>query len=692
MKTNEVFWIRTDGEDASPRGPWKSLAGARDGLRALRASGELTGPAEVRVAPGRYPVEETVRFGPEDSFTRYVAEECGTAVLDGGVELDGFTETEVHGQRAWVLDLPEVQSGRWFFRSLYVDGVRRPRARLPKFRPDREGVKECFRIGEIRFPEKRVLFDGDHWFKPREGDVHDWPSLPYAEIVLLHFWIETRLPQPFLDPKTGWIRTARRSSFNLYESFDDRLARYYIDHLYEALTEPGEWYLDERSGRLTYLPTEGETLESTRLVAPRVKQLVRASGQFFNEDSEPTDPNWHRYLEELSFEGLHFMNTDWYSPPAEVLKQNIHENRQEDIPLGGSVQAAVSVPCVVEFYGSRRCGLKNCHLSRIGMGGVLIGDGSRDCEVQGNRLEGLGAGGIKVWGDDLDGAIARRTGHIRVEDNRIERIGRVFHQGVGILLGPVFDCAARHNSIRETCYTGISVGWSWGYRETISRNNRIEWNRIEQIGQGVLSDMGGIYTLGVQPGTVVRGNVIHDVESHAYGGWGIYPDEGSSHILFEDNLVTGTQGSPFRVHYGRELVVRNNVFVGSREEGLIGVGRDEDHVSVTLLHNLLIGPAPRLYEGGYAGKMEHSVESDGNLIWFQGDAVPGCGNPDGKGKPEARNLTFAQWQEAGKDTRSMVIDPLFEDEGPTGYELKPDSPAFQLGFRAVDWGRAGAAD
>jgi len=83
-------------------------------------------------------------------------------VINGGECLTGWREEMVHGQRAWILDLPEVAAGRWYFRSLFVNGKRRPRARLPKFSPDAKGVKNVFRIAEPRFPEKRKLFDGDH--------------------------------------------------------------------------------------------------------------------------------------------------------------------------------------------------------------------------------------------------------------------------------------------------------------------------------------------------------------------------------------------------------------------------------------------------------------------------------------------------------------------------------------------------
>jgi hypothetical protein len=107
-----------------------------------------------------------------------------------------------------------------------------------------------------------------------------------------------------------------------------------------------------------------------------------------------------------------------------------------------------------------------------------------------------------------------------------------------------------HNEITRLPYSGISVGWGWGeedagggnpdYKQpfrydkpTPAKNNRIEFNHIHHVMQ-TMHDGGSIYTLGNMPGSVIRGNHLHD-NGGAPGG--IYLDEGSGFIEITGNLV-----------------------------------------------------------------------------------------------------------------------------------------------------------
>ena len=77
-----------------------------------------------------------------------------------------------------------------------------------------------------------------------------------------------------------------------------------------------------------------------------------------------------------------------------------------------------------------------------------------------------------------------------VTDNHICNIGNLYRAACGIILFRTGKNRIAHNHIHDTYYTGISNGWSWGYKITSTKENIIEYNHVHDIGRGMLSDMG----------------------------------------------------------------------------------------------------------------------------------------------------------------------------------------------------------
>jgi hypothetical protein len=420
-------------------------------------------------------------------------------------------------------------------------------------------------------------------------------------------------------------------------------ARYYIENAPDSL-RPGEWRLDRQSGTVTYWPEAGEDMPSAIITAPHLYELVRLEGQ------------GDRPVRGVVFGGLTFAGTDW------PLKGGSDVDEQAAVEIGAAFEAQSAESCVVQ----------HCLFTRLGGYAIDFGRGCRGNKVAGCEMFDLGGGGVRLGETDLNSATATPNWGNSVADNHIHHIGLVHAPAVGVFVLLSASNGIAHNEIDHTFYTSISVGWSWGYRDNPCRGNLVEFNHLHDIGQGMLSDMGGVYTLGVQPGTVVRNNLIHDVAVFGYGGWGLYTDEGSSDIVLESNVVYRCQSAGFHQHYGQNNLVYNNIFALNHESQLERT-RPETHCGFVLTNNIIYFNSGRLFSGDWSG---NGFEIDHN-IYFDTRAGPSHPPLDG-------SLKFEDWQALGHDVHSLFIDPLFVAPETGDFRLRPQSPALRFGFHPPD--------
>jgi parallel beta-helix repeat protein len=633
-----VLYVAPDGNDAwsgraeSPRaggadGPLATITRARDAIRALPPEVRRRAPVTVLLRGGRYELAETLVFGPEDSGTAeapitYAAYPGEQPVLSGGRRLTGWSHTR--GPKWWV-QLPEVLAGEWRFRQLFVNGRRAQRARRPDvgfFRA--EGPISSGPLASLQY---------------RRGDIDPaWQMRREVEVVALQEWAELRMPIVEVETRSRRVMLAGPWAGAAHE----HRPRYWIENAPEALDLPGEWFLDTQTGRLTYWPLQGEDMLRAETVAPALTQLVRIAG----------DAAGGKPVAFLRFHGLGFEHADW-TLAAEGY---------------ADMQSAYDVPAALDVVGAHDIVIENCRLQHLGGYGIALGQRCRTNRVLGNDISDVGAGGVKIGEPVMCQAAAEQTGENVISDNDIHHIGRVYPGAAGIWVGQSGGNTIRSNHVYSTYYTGIAVGWTWGYGETSARENVIEQNHVHHIGQGMLSGVAGIATLGVQPGTVIRGNVIHDVDAYDYGGWGISLGEGSSNILVENNVVYHTKSGGFHQYSGRENVVRNNVFAFSRG-GQIARTKAEAHLGFTFEHNIVYWQDGSLLDGNWSGD---GFRLDRNL-YFQAAGKPVA---FGSASPE-------DWHARGQDVHSRIADPRFIAPSRGDFRLKQGSPALGLGFRPI---------
>lgn len=199
---------------------------------------------------------------------------------------------------------------------------------------------------------------------------------------------------------------------------------------------------------------------------------------------------------------------------------------------------------------------------------------------------------------------------------------------------------------------------------------------MHHIGWSVLSDMGGIYTLGPSQGTVIRNNIFHDIYSYSYGGWGLYTDEGSTGIVMENNLVYNVKTGGFHQHYGKENVVRNNILAFSKLYQ-VQATRVEDHLTFTFENNIVYYNEGALLSGPWT---KVRIKMDKNCYWDAG----------------GRDVTFAgkkleDWRkETGHDKNSIIADPKFVAPGKNDFRFHRNNQAIaEIGFKPFDYTKAG---
>ncbi|RZM21248.1 MAG: right-handed parallel beta-helix repeat-containing protein, partial [Pedobacter sp.] len=630
-----TIYVSPKGKDTNSgtaREPFASLEAARNHVRKLRAQDQLTGPVEILVANGTYYMDKPLELTHEDSGTEQaplvIRGMKGTRpILSGGILLPAFTKVT---DQLWKIDLPKIGSADVSVQQLFVNGIRAIRARTPnqdifyKFK----GVNETPGKTPQEQAIQKILLSKEHL------KALQFPDQEAGNLIISihHAWDRTR----------KYVQKVDRQDSSLYISGKlmqpwnklDNSAQFYFENKRSYLDNAGEFFFDP-SGVVYYIPRSGETIEKTTAVLPMLDQLLVLNGLSTQKAAH------------IQFENLSFQHTRHLMAP------------EGEEPM----QAAAASSAAIMINHASGIQFNKVEVAHTGNNGIWFKTGCQNNMVTESHLHDLGIGGLKIGDmaipDDLNDA----TGNIVIDNNIIQSGGQEIPTGIGIMIFQSADNTLSHNEISDFRYTGISVGWVWGYANSPAKRNKITNNHIHHLGWGELSDMGGIYTLGKSEGTVVSGNVIHDIYSYGYGGWGLYTDEGSTGILMENNLVYNCKNSGFHQHYGQDNTIRNNIFA-FQIKAQLQASRVEKHESFRFTRNIIY------YTTGKLGELNWdkvNALKDSNIYWN----------------------TALEKIDISKDQHAVIADPLFIDPTHYNFQIKNTAVIDKIGFKQFDYTKAG---
>lgn len=628
--------------------PLETLAGARDRLRALKGLGRLPREgATVWIRGGTYFQRETFTLTKADDLSpapvTYAAYPNETVRLTGGREVTGWkpvTDAAILNRvdpnaRGHILQADLKAQGITDFGQMTPRGFGHPvtPAGLELFFQDAPmtlarwpNVGQWAHVAGTAADQAADHFSYDGDRPARWARAEDAWVYGYWQFD----WADGYTKLTGVDAAAHQIRTPPTTDLLTYTPGH----RWYALNLLEELDTPGEWYLDRETGLLYFWPPSD--MKKGHPTVSLTRDLIRLDG-----------------VSHVTLRGL-----------------TLEACRGDAITIRGGAHNLID----------------NCTVCSAGNRGATIAD-TADSGVRGGEITGTGDGGVYLNGGDRKTLTPGRNFVINCRIHDYSRWDRTYRPGVGIY--GVGNRVA-HNLIYDAPHNAILLG---------GNDHLIEYNEIHHVCQQT-GDAGAFY-MGrdwTMRGNVIRFNYFHDlvptqgVSGEPHEVMAIYLDDTAAGTLVFGNVcVRASHG--VMIGGGRDDLVENNVFVDCKP-------------AVSLDARGIGWAAKYLAPGGGWGMQERlaAVPYDKppysarypHLASILND------NPDApKYDPITHNIAFRcpDWLriEDKADTLPGISieanltdrDPLFVDAAHGNYQLRPDSPAFALGFQRIPFEKIG---
>jgi len=759
------FYVSPEGKDswsgkldapnaAKNDGPFASVDRARKAVQGIRRG--HSGPVVVMLRGGTYFLPAALNFDHSDSGSAnapvvYEAFPGEKPVISGGRVITGWSNTSGN---VWTVKLDSHDFQK--FEALFFNDERRyrprttdnsylynagpvivnerspncsqPPPRPPGFRPGARpgpggggfpGGQDFFQGGGFpgrRFPFPRgrrfpggqrpgglgerggqqgfVCFDR---FRYKDDDIApNYHGMALGDVEVLNFekWTMSRLRLKEVDTSAhiAYLTGPTFPGAQISGFFPNH--RYLIENVKENLKKPGEWYLDrcadaactsdQGAWTLTYLAKSGENPNRQAVIVPQLPQLIIAEN-----------------LEYVTFKGLTFSHDNWMPGPEGL----------------GDFEGGPKVPGALSFQNSSHIIFDADIVDHIQAWGIDFFGASAANQIVNSALYDIGYGAIRVGrrvenNQEFDDNSVPQG--FLVENNIIEGLGRIIPSGIGtgVFVGNAHNNTVTHNEIYDLYNGAIRIGFKLNIRngKGNAHDNMVSYNLLYNLGQGVTSDMGGVYTANsAQTGNQILNNVIHDVVHDpgpgGYGGEGLYFDQGASYVVAKNNLVYRVSQAGLFVNFAEVFDadtpqnnnVTNNIFAYFKKRLLQRGGESRNTFSFT--HNIVYYDQGTIQAdpGRWScpDKCTDWFFLDYNMYWNLKGQQPEFVTSDLSGpRPVMNRMDWNGWRQLGEDTHSIIADPMFVDPHPPADNFTPRNMQAmkQIGFVPFDPKQAGRSN
>lgn len=655
----QVIYVSTRGNDkwnGSEKKPVASLVRAQE---LARAYGRDTS-VEIVFEDGIYYLPGTVQFTGQDSkdypaTVTLRARHEGKAVISGGqqIRLDWKQEAG----NIYVASVPAGMD----IDQLYVAGLRQPMARFPNAQPGKQrNVYDTWVLDHQAQPNpemdplqpERIAL----WKNPEGGYVHAMHTALWGD---MHWEIKGKNEDGTLQLEGGWQNNRPSGMHPLYR---------FVENIKEELDVPGEWYYDRSESKLYYMPLPEIDLDEAKVEIVRLKHLIEFNGTKENP------------VRGIHLQGLTFKHT------ARTFMENKEQLLRSDWTMyrGGAIV----------FNGAEECSVENCEFDHLGGNTIFVNNYNRYLTVRGCYIHHSDANGIVFVGDpDMVRSPLFRYGNQNyetmdmtsgplgdnypqdcwVDDCLITMTGRDEKQTAPVQISMSQRIRVSHCSIYDVPRAGINIneGTFGGHiiefcdvfntvLETGDHGSFNSWGRDRFWTPDVvtISDQVALHP-DMQYWDVLEPNVLRYNRWRCDHGWDVDQDDGSSFYRIYCNLLLN---GGLKMREGYDRVATNNIILNNSLHPHVWVRNSDD----VFKHNIVFTAyQPAVMNSALGESDRWGKELDYNLF----------------ATGQAAMRKFAAH---GADAHSVSADPLFVNPGQGDFRVRPESPAFKIGFRNFD--------